>query len=154
VSGVKVSSAQSHRLLVEAAIPVYRVSEVFSPTPSLYVLKHGVDFLLEHEARWAFRPVAGKPVPQGTAPLESTRKQPAPSPQGSKYDLLCQHLETHQEDRVTLSFKEVAAILGFPLPASAHKYPAFWANQTVTMNGPGPERGKQPATRLKRRFWR
>jgi hypothetical protein len=29
-----------------------------------------------------------------------------------------------------MSFREIESLLGQPLPASAYKYPAWWANQT------------------------
>jgi len=53
---LKVSSQHSHRMLVELGIPVYRVSDVFSPAPCIHVLRHGIDFALQEEARWTFKP--------------------------------------------------------------------------------------------------
>lgn len=34
--------------------PVYRVTRVFEQTPSIFILKHGVDFTLKSEPRWRF----------------------------------------------------------------------------------------------------
>lgn len=48
----------------------------------------------------------------------------------SKYDRLFHHLMTKQGDKWAASFAEIEAVLGFPLPDSASRYPAWWANQT------------------------
>lgn len=93
---LKVSSRNSHRLLVEAGIPVYRVSEVFSQSPSIYVLNHGTDFLLAPEVRWTFRPVARTIVPH-----ETLTSRPSSESVGSKYDPLRHHLQAQVLDRVT-----------------------------------------------------
>ena len=39
-------------------------------------------------------------------------------------------------DEVTLLFSEAERVLGFPLPASAKQYQAYWANQSDTTNRP------------------
>src|SRR6266496_146750 len=38
---IKVSSANSWRLLTEKSMPVYRVSDVFGTSPTIFVLLHG-----------------------------------------------------------------------------------------------------------------
>lgn len=50
-----------------------------------------------------------------------------------KYAPLRRHLATLVKDEWLASFAQVEQILGFALPASARKYPAWWANQA----GPG-----------------
>jgi hypothetical protein len=50
-----------------------------------------------------------------------------------KYDALKDHLSAVETDEWNASFAEIERILGFGLPASASKYPAWWANQA----GPG-----------------
>jgi hypothetical protein len=56
----------------------------------------------------------------------------------SKYAPLCQYLLSlppdAQED--SLSFTDIEIILGHPLPASALKYPPWWANQSAVENRP------------------
>ena len=47
----------------------------------------------------------------------------------SKYDPLLQHLAKSDALMLTLSFGEVEQILGAPLPPSARRYSAWWANQ-------------------------
>lgn len=48
----------------------------------------------------------------------------------AKYDLLEAHLRRLGRERDhRLSFAEIAAVLGSPLPKSALQYPAWWANQ-------------------------
>ena len=49
----------------------------------------------------------------------------------SKYDLLRDYLTEVPtiEAEITLSFPEIEKILHCPLPASAYRYPAWWANQ-------------------------
>lgn len=47
----------------------------------------------------------------------------------AKYDALGSYLSTLSGEEWTASFKQIEAILGFPLPASARRYPAWWANQ-------------------------
>ena len=49
----------------------------------------------------------------------------------SKYDPLLHHLErSHGE--VELAFADIEAIVGFPLPASARRHPAWWSNSGGT----------------------
>lgn len=48
----------------------------------------------------------------------------------SKYAPLVEYLNEHGSGAVTLSFDEIARILGEALPASARLYPAWWGNDT------------------------
>jgi len=45
-----------------------------------------------------------------------------------KYDLLADFLNSQTADHVQLSFRRIENIIGDRLPASARKYPAWWAN--------------------------
>jgi hypothetical protein len=45
----------------------------------------------------------------------------------SKYDSLSQYLAA-QESKVTLTFDAIERILGFTLPRSARRHPAWWSN--------------------------
>lgn len=56
---LKVSSKQSHQLLTEKKIPLYRVTNVFGQNPVIYVLVHGQDFELEPEPRWSVKKKQG-----------------------------------------------------------------------------------------------
>lgn len=124
---LKVSSQHSHRLLSEAGVPVYRVSEVFSQVPVIYVLKHGTDFVLEPEARWTFKPMT---PPRKAPTLSSVQTRRAPADLSvSKYGPLRNHLSSQSGGLVTLSFSQLSGILGFRLPSSAYKHRAFWGNQ-------------------------
>jgi len=49
----------------------------------------------------------------------------------NKYRLLATWLSEREVDQVTLTFDEIEGILGFPLPDSALKYPAFWFGEAV-----------------------
>jgi hypothetical protein len=51
----------------------------------------------------------------------------------SRYEPLAQFLAAKKADTWDATFQDVEARLGAPLPKSAYKYPAWWANQT----GPG-----------------
>jgi hypothetical protein len=51
----------------------------------------------------------------------------------SRYEPLAQFLAAKKADAWEASFEEIEAKLGVPLPRSAYKYPAWWANQS----GPG-----------------
>jgi|GEM_PF-773701 len=51
----------------------------------------------------------------------------------SRYEPLAQFLATKKSDAWEASFEEIESRLGAPLPKSAFKYPAWWANQS----GPG-----------------
>lgn len=51
----------------------------------------------------------------------------------SRYEPLAQFLAAKKGDSWEASFEEIERRLGAPLPQSAYKYPAWWANQT----GPG-----------------
>ncbi len=46
-----------------------------------------------------------------------------------KYEPLTHYLENQPEEIWDAQFSEVERVLGFPLPPSAHEYPAWWANQ-------------------------
>lgn len=54
-SQLKVSSQQSYDNLCKG-IPLYRVTDVNSRTPRILILKHGQDFVMEPELRWAVKP--------------------------------------------------------------------------------------------------
>ncbi len=130
-SQLKVSSTDSMRL-IENGAPVYRVSNVFARAPKIYVLLHGKDFLLQPEPRWAFKSVRSAPVSGGGAASENSPKTAG----RSKYDALRAWLQEQPGDTVTLKFAEAEGVLGFPLPASAYAYQAFWANQRDVANRP------------------
>lgn len=49
----------------------------------------------------------------------------------SKYDPLNRFLSQQSTDRITLTFSEIEAILGFTLPASAHRHTAWWSNSNT-----------------------
>lgn len=49
----------------------------------------------------------------------------------SKYDALFLHL-SKSGGTVEVSFDEIEGILGFPLPASARRHPAWWSNSGGT----------------------
>src|SRR5687767_8414572 len=51
----------------------------------------------------------------------------------SRYEPLAQFLASKKTDAWDATFEEIEKRLGAPLPRSAYKYPAWWANQT----GPG-----------------
>jgi len=51
---LKVSSQKSHDRIVKG-LPVYRVTDVFSKQPVLYILEYGIDFKLDKEPRWSFK---------------------------------------------------------------------------------------------------
>jgi len=133
---LKVSSRHSFRLLTEVRIPVYRVSEVFGEAPCIHVLTHGADFTLDQEDRWTFKPIRRQGEPPSTVRQGQTHLRAAEGVRGSKYDSLRGYLEGQTTQEVTLTFENATKILGFPLPPSAYKYQAFWANQADTANRP------------------
>ena len=47
----------------------------------------------------------------------------------SKYEPLRHYLENHEGERWEARFTDIERLLGFALPESAHRYPAWWANQ-------------------------
>lgn len=51
---LKVSGKRSYELLLNGT-PIYRVVSVYSRSPSIYVLKHGEDFEMNEEPRWALK---------------------------------------------------------------------------------------------------
>lgn len=124
-----VSSPQTHRLLVERGVPVYRVSDVFSTRPSIDVLMYGTDFLLEEEPCWVF-------TPSGPTALSPEPRSVVEGSHLAKYEGLRRFLERKQEDYVTLRFVDAADELGFSLPRASFTDPAFWANETDTTNRP------------------
>ena len=46
-----------------------------------------------------------------------------------KYEPLAAHLSEERENVWTATFAQIEAVLGFPLPPSAHKYREWWGNQ-------------------------
>lgn len=46
----------------------------------------------------------------------------------SKYEPITRHLNAQSSHKVTMGFAEIERLIGFPLPQSARKYPAWWAN--------------------------
>jgi hypothetical protein len=56
----------------------------------------------------------------------------------SKYAPLATYLQGTPDtlDAVTLSFAQIAHMLGTPLPTSAFKHRAWWSNQTKTAQRP------------------
>ncbi|MBM4305957.1 MAG: hypothetical protein FJ123_04380 [Deltaproteobacteria bacterium] len=137
---LKVSSTQSWELLSKEAIPVYRVCAVFSKAPSIYVLRHGRDFVLVPEPRWTFKRLrASGEVSQSiissteTNDLSTSRTGVRRS---SKYDTLREFLKRQTAAEITFHFSDAPEILGFSLPDTAFKYQAYWANQSDTRNRP------------------
>ena len=51
-----------------------------------------------------------------------------PTSRPSKYDPLIDHLAAQSASEVTLTFADVERLLGEPLPQSAYKHGAYWAN--------------------------
>ena len=47
-----------------------------------------------------------------------------------KYEPLRRHLESLSEDSWEVPFAEIETLLRFPLPASAHRHSAWWANES------------------------
>lgn len=54
---LKVSSKASYELLTRCEASVLRVTDVYGDEPIVYELRCGVDFRLEPEPRWCFRPI-------------------------------------------------------------------------------------------------
>lgn len=50
-----------------------------------------------------------------------------------KYGPLAQWLAASGKDVVSMTFDEIADVIGFPLPRSARIYQAFWSNPTVAL---------------------
>jgi hypothetical protein len=47
----------------------------------------------------------------------------------SRYEPLAQFLDSRTSSVWQAKFSEIEKVLGFPLPGSAYRYPAWWANQ-------------------------
>lgn len=60
---LKVSSRQSHDALTSGAAAMWRVTGVGGSEPRVHVLKHGRDYELQPEPRWAVRPAGTSPYP-------------------------------------------------------------------------------------------
>lgn len=50
----------------------------------------------------------------------------------SKYEPLYQHLQASDRATLDFSFSDIEEILGFSLPASARRYPAWWSNSDAS----------------------
>lgn len=53
-------------------------------------------------------------------------------PAASKYDPLHAFLTRAEGEEVSMRFDEIERVLGFPLPASARRHPAWWSNNHGT----------------------
>ncbi|MGZ5986610.1 MAG: DUF7662 domain-containing protein [Caulobacteraceae bacterium] len=53
----------------------------------------------------------------------------------SKYDPLRRYLEARPPGETPMSFRDVERVLGFPLPDSARRHPAWWSNNPGTHVG-------------------
>ena len=51
----------------------------------------------------------------------------------ARYDPLARWLAASGKDVVSMTFDEIADVIGFPLPRSARIYQAFWSNPTVAL---------------------
>lgn len=69
-----------------------------------------------------------KPLHMKPVKKEKAKKKKKPVRRKSAYDALQAYLKEQKELTVTLSFIEIEKIIGRRLPASARKYPAWWAN--------------------------
>lgn len=58
----------------------------------------------------------------------SRRSRRASGPSASSYAAIGTHLKELEGPEATLSFDEIESIIGRPLPASAHRHRAWWAN--------------------------
>jgi hypothetical protein len=95
--------------------------------PEVAVVKQAKADLLREmvppETPKAVPPVVPLPRRSGTErEKDSARRSP-------KYDALRVFLEERVEPAVHLSFAQIERILGFPLPASARRHNAWWANE-------------------------
>lgn len=50
----------------------------------------------------------------------------------SKYHAISAHLAMSKKPELRMSFREIEEVLGFSLPLSAYKYPAWWANESIS----------------------
>ena len=50
------------------------------------------------------------------------------APTDSRYAPLTAHLRDIGQARIPMTFAEIEALVGYPLPASAHKHRAWWSN--------------------------
>lgn len=77
-----------------------------------------------------------------------------------KYEPLTHYLQNQPVEIWDARFSEIERVLGFPLPRSAHEYPAWWANQdpghsqTRGWRDAGWETGKVDLAAKKVRFKR
>ena len=60
--------------------------------------------------------------------VDEERLLPEAAAPGGKYAPLYRHLSARRGEEWRVSFTEVEAVLGFPLPDSARLYPAWWSN--------------------------
>lgn len=135
---IKVSSDASHRLLTEA-MPLFRVSDVFGRNPAIRILIYGKHFELYEEPRWAFRllqPAKGTSLQRRVVDRDTKAALVKKRDSRPKYQALGQWLAGQAGSEVVLRLPDAQQKLGFPLPASAHRYHAFWANQSDTRNRP------------------
>jgi hypothetical protein len=49
----------------------------------------------------------------------------------TKYEPLTAFLKEQYAQEIPMTFEEIARVLGEPLPASAYKHPAWWANEST-----------------------
>jgi hypothetical protein len=138
---LRVSSEDSMRVLSEKRIPLYRVTDVFGRKPVIHILFYGADFDLTPEPRWRVNPITTKREDHeedntGSIASSASSELTTSADSSSKYIALTEYLNAQDGSEVTLQFTRAQEILGFPLPPSAMRYQAFWANQSDTTNRP------------------
>ncbi|NLX85437.1 MAG: hypothetical protein GXZ00_07465 [Synergistaceae bacterium] len=79
-------------------------------------------------------PAEVMPVITKKAPETKILTFDAAAPMTSKYHTLKDYLENRGKDAIDLSFSEIESILGFKLPQSAFRYPAWWSNHGHTQS--------------------
>ncbi|HET9732037.1 MAG TPA: hypothetical protein VFP54_05120 [Acidimicrobiales bacterium] len=72
------------------------------------------------------RPAAGLRSTHGVVPMAGGG---SPQVGRSRYDVLRTYLSGRSEPQVRLSFVDIEGIIGQPLPASARRHRAWWANE-------------------------
>ncbi len=111
------------------AADVYRDADTMLRFMTMIDAEKGLLASVENQKSEALTQLAASqatPGPQAAA--RAARK--GAGRRGSVYDPLRDFLENRISNHWHASFSEIEDLLGRPLPASAFKYPAWWANQS------------------------
>jgi hypothetical protein len=128
--GGQQTNCRINKLILEEKLQSSVITLYFTETENRFDVEHYLILKLNPDWNHSIGKPGMRRRPQQDIPRESkvrVKSQPATGSSG-RYQPLEQYLAGTNKNSVELKFSEIESILGFPLPESARKYPAWWSN--------------------------